>query len=46
VSVGVEEKYPKINNKTGCKRREEEKETVGEKKRGRPWVLKIHLIPI
>jgi hypothetical protein len=29
VSVRVEEKYPKINNKTGCERREEERETVG-----------------
>jgi hypothetical protein len=31
VSVGIEEKYPKINNKTGCERREEERETVGIK---------------
>jgi hypothetical protein len=33
VSVRVEEKYPKINNRTRCERREEERETVGEKKR-------------
>jgi hypothetical protein len=33
VSMRVEEKYPKTNNKTGCERREEERETVGEKKR-------------
>jgi hypothetical protein len=33
VRVRVEEKHPKINNKTGCERREEERETVGEKKR-------------
>ena len=32
MSVRVEEKYPKINNKTGCERREEERETI------RPWV--------
>jgi hypothetical protein len=31
--VRVEEKYPTINNKTRCERREEERETVGEKKR-------------
>jgi hypothetical protein len=31
--VRLEEKYPKINNKTMCERREEERETVGEKKR-------------
>jgi hypothetical protein len=29
--VRVEEKYPKINNKTRCERREEERETVGIK---------------
>jgi hypothetical protein len=38
VSVRVEEKYPKINNKTGCERREEERETVGETKRRRERV--------
>jgi hypothetical protein len=34
----VEEKYPKINNKTRCERREEERESVGEKKRRREGV--------
>jgi hypothetical protein len=37
--VRVEEKYPKINNKTGCERRDEERETVGEKKRRRERVI-------